>query len=589
MRFLILLLLFFIAFAKINAQSIAACDTIKLVNAVSLIGIQKAGVPYNTLVGSVVLDQKGTVLTCDSAHLFIETNFVEAFGHVHIVTNNNATVESDYMRYNGNTHLAFLKGSVQIIDGLNTLHSEDLTYNITTKVATFNNGATLQSDNTTVVSNTGTYNGKTKVAYFKGDVLVTDPKFEIVSKEMKYNTDKKITTFMDESTITIDSTIIYGKKGTYDSKKEEGVFNTRSSVSNNDQEIIANHLYYNKKTGNQTANGNVEIFDKKDNRRMLCEKVFYNDKTTLMNAEQNVEIDEYNDGRVVYAQNVQYNKRNKYMLARTKVLIFDSAQNTILSCQKIEYNLGKNYTLATGKPLIRTLIDKDSMYIRADSFFSAPSNVIDTIKNKIITSNIVADSTKEIDTKIKRTLLALGHVKMYSDSMQAQCDSMTYSQADSVFRLFKAPILWTGESQATGDTIYIITQNNKAKQLEIMVNALIVSYTKDATLYDQISGTHITGFMKNDALDEMFVDGNAESIYYNKNEKGEYLGQNKSKCAQLRIKMKEKKISRIAFYSEPEGDFIPLTGMADKDKFLPNYVWKENLKIKNKEEIIGDK
>jgi lipopolysaccharide export system protein LptA len=590
MRFYLFLFIFFIFSIGLCAQNIAPSDSIRLVRADSLIGVQKEGIPYNTLVGNVILEQKGTTLNCDSAHLFIESNYVEAFGNVSILASNGATVHCDYLRYNGNTHIAFLKNNVSIVDGTNTLQSEELTYNVITKIATYNNGATLQADNTTLNSNTGIYNGKTKDAYFKGDVLVTDPKFTVNSRELKYNTEKKYTTFLDESTINIDNTTIYGKRGTYDSKKEEGLFTTRSSVINDkdNQEIIADHLFYNKKTGIQTANGHVVINDNKENRRLLADKVYNNEITTIMKAEGNVEIDEFKDGRVIYAAYAQYTKRNKYMMAQKKVLIFDSAQNTILNCDKIEYNLDKYLMLATGKPLLRTLADKDSLFIKADSFFSAPSNVIDSIKNKLVPNVIVLDSNKQTDSTVLRTLLGIGHVKMYGDSMQAVCDSLSYSQQDSTFRLFKAPVLWTSGSQATGDTINIITENNKAKQLAIIKNAMIVNDTKDKSLYDQISGTRIDGYMDSSQLKEMFCDGNAESIYYNKNEKNEYLGQNKSKSAQLRIIMKAKKINKIIFYSDPEGEFAPLDKMPDAQKYLPNFKWLESLRPKNKLELIDN-
>src|SRR6266511_4258606 len=62
---------------------------------------------------------------------------------------------------------------------------------------------------------------------------------------------------------------------------------------------------------------------------------------------------------------------------------------------------------------------------------------------------------------------AYNHVRIYSDSLQAVGDSLFYSGEDSVFRLFKEPIVWSRDSQITGDTIYLYTQNKKPKRMYV--------------------------------------------------------------------------------------------------------------------------
>jgi len=553
----------------------------------SLVGTMLEGVPYNRLLGNVALEHNGTTLNCDSAHLYQDKNYVEAFGNVQINTASGAQISSEYLKYTGNNNMAYLKKDVVIIDGNNQLQSDDVNYNTITKIAKYTKGASLQSDNTQLTSNEGIYNGKTKDAYFKGDVVVTDAKYNVDSKEMKYNTVTKFVTFLDESTIVTENTTIQGKKGTYDAAKEIGNFNTRSTVSNDEQDITANTMHYEKKTGISNAAGNVVMNDYKNNRKLLANKTNYNEQTGYMKAFGDVILYDEKEGRTMFTETVEYYKKSKYTVATKNVLLYDSAQNSILQCNQLQFNQYLHLSLATGNPILRTLADKDSLFLRADSFFSAPANGVDTIRKFVVPNVNPIDSNEVVNDSLHITLLGLGHVIIFSDSMQAICDSMSYSQNDSIFKLFMKPILWTRANQAVGDTIWLRTVNNKLSQLNLLSNASMISDTKYGNMYDQIYGSKIDGFIVNDALDNMFVDGNAESIYFNKNDNDEYMGVNKSSSAQMKNVMKEKKVSRIVFYSLPEGTFTPIDKIAEADKKGAAFVWLEDKRPKTKYVVVG--
>jgi lipopolysaccharide export system protein LptA len=574
-------------FSSVWVSAQADTSKINYLHSDSLLGGLSGDLQFNRLIGSVRMEQNGTTLFCDSAHWYMKTNFIECFGHVVINAKNGATVNADYIKYTGNTRKAFLKDNVQIVDGANTLTSNELDYDLKTKIATYNKGATLQSEETTLISNTGVYNGFTKESVFRGDVLVNNPKYEVSSKALKYNSNTKVVTFLDLSNILTEDATIVGTNGVYDSKKEEGKFNTRSTILNDDQEITANTLYYNKQSNVQKADGNVNIYDEKHQRRLLCEHLTYNTATTALHVRENVQIDEFGQGRMVLCNFAEYIRRNKYMRAEGAVQVFDSTQQTILQCDTIQYNLEKKLMSATGHPLLRMLADKDSMFIRANQFYSAPSDSLNFLQSKIVPSNIVADSTKDNDSTVKRTLLAIGNVRLFGDSMQALADSLSHSDNDSTFRLYKKPILWASESQATADTIYLQTENKKAKHLKLIEKSMLISDTKATDLYNQISGRTIDGDIINDALDELFVDGNAQSIYFPKNDKEEFEGCNKAEAAQLRIKMKEKKVNRITFYTLPKGNMIPMNKLVAADKKLEGFIWLEEQRPKTKEDVIN--
>ena len=172
------------------------------------------------LVGDVILRQGSDTMYCDS--MFMKPgNNIEAFGNVRIVQHGGTRAESDYLRYQGNSRVAYMKGNVKITDGKNNLWTEDLTYNVGTKIGVYTQGGTLQADSTTVSSNEGNYNANTKYARFIKDVLVTDPRYEVVSGDLGYYTETKVVQFFAPSVVTSDKSVLRTSGGTYDSNNEK--------------------------------------------------------------------------------------------------------------------------------------------------------------------------------------------------------------------------------------------------------------------------------------------------------------------------------------------------------------------------------
>lgn len=88
-----------------------------------------------------------------------------------------------------------------------------------------------------------------------------------------------------------------------------------------------------------------------------------------------------------------------------------------------------------------------------------------------------AVNTSARDTSV-RYFLAFHHVRIFNDSLQAISDSLHYSTIDSTFKLFGEPIVWNGESQVTGDTIYMYTENKK-RNGSIRNNGMIINKSND--------------------------------------------------------------------------------------------------------------
>lgn len=554
---------------------------------------------FMSFLGAVVIEHDGITMTCDSAHLFSENNFVEAYGQVHLQKANGSSAHADYIKYTGNNNMAYMQGAVQIIDGNNTLNTEELNYNVKTKIGKYFKGGNLSNGETNVSSETGTYNGYSEQSWFKTNVVVTHPEYNIESRELTYNMKTKVLKLLDESTIITEKSTIYTKGGTYDSKTSQAVFTTRTTVENEDQILIGNHITYNDKKGYGKAKGDVVIIDTKNESKINCDVAEYNKLDGQGMASGHVVIEQKGGEQILTCQETRYNKKTGYAKATRQVVYIDTVQHSKLLCDVLEFNEYSQFMLATEHPKLITLADTDSLFVRADTMLSLrtrDTNFLKWIQTPGATDKNVRSfqllhvdsSWADEEENIPRLIISNRHVRMYSDSMQSICDSMSYSQTDSVFRLYKSPVMWSKNQQANADTIWIHTVNNKLSKLNLKSSAFLLSKTGFETFYDQVSGNYIDAWFENNEIQKVVVDENAESLYYAKDDDEKYLGLNRAESASITMLFKDKEVDRITMYQNPKGNFFPVDQLKESDKFLASFKLLDEQKPKNKAEILLD-
>ncbi len=497
--------------------------------------IQTDSGAINKLINNVQLRQGDTYMYCDSAYVDLAKNNMQAFSNVRIVQTDGTRVESDYLRYIGNTKKAYLRGNVALTDGKANLWSEDLYYDVGTRIGTYSQGGTLQNDTTTLSSNSGMYNARTKDARFTGEVFVTNPQYNVVSDDLGYNTRTEVVIFYGKSVVTNDQSELRTSSGTWDALQKIAHFTTRSSLQDNAQYIEADQIDYNRNTGFGMATGNVISIDTAQ-------------KLTL------------------YSGHAQYNEITKQL-----------------------------YT--TRNPVMKKMNGEDSLFIRADTFYSAPVVKIDTmaidtvqpsrtVKSKLRTQE--EDFGREEDSAVKRYFIGYHHVLIYSDSLQAICDSISYSQADSIMKLMYDPIAWSRNGQISGDTILLYTDSSRLKKIYVPNNALLVSQSgpAQAKLYDQVQGKTLTGYFEDNNIREMIVFPNAEFIHYSTDEEGAYIGVVKGESDKLRAIFEDRKISKVIPEQHPKFTMTPMQQAVGGEFRLSRFQWLIEKRPKSVQELF---
>jgi hypothetical protein len=161
-----------------------------------------------------------------------------------------------------------------------------------------------------------------------------------------------------------------------------------------------------------------------------------------------------------------------------------------------------------------------------------------------------------------------------------------YSSEDSVFRLFKDPLVFSNKSQIAGDTIYLFTKNKKAERLYVFEKGIIINKPNES-MYNQVEGRTLNGYFKGGDIDYMRVKGSpAESVYYPQDDDSAYIGMNRSKGDVIDVFFVDQAVNKVKFINNVDGTLYPLRLVPPDQKYLKNFKWQDKRRPKSKFEIF---
>jgi lipopolysaccharide export system protein LptA len=203
-------------------------------------------------------------------------------------------------------------------------------------------------------------------------------------------------------------------------------------------------------------------------------------------------------------------------------------------------------------------------------------------------STLAAKLAEPSDTARIRIIMTYHHAKLFKSDLQAKSDSMFYSASDSTIRCYVNPIIWTEGSQLSGDTVHLQMKHKKLDNMTMFPSAFIVNIEKDdSTHFNQVGGKRMRGFFKDDKLNRMFIEGNAESIYFSRDSgKMTISGMERSLSSRIRVDFKDNKATNLAFYTKPQHTYGPLDKFKEDERILKGFIWKPKERPVSKESII---
>jgi len=157
--------------------------------------------------------------------------------------------------------------------------------------------------------------------------------------------------------------------------------------------------------------------------------------------------------------------------------------------------------------------------------------------------------------------------------MQGRTDSLVFQGLDSVFNFFGRPVLWTDTTQFTADSISMSLLNRKIHAITLTHQALIVSELQ-TIYYDQIKGKEIIAQFDSSKVKDMWVLGNAESIYYTQDDQDAFIGVNQTICSKMFFIFHHGQIQLLKYYGENTSSMIPMFQANHDQMRLDGFQWR---------------
>ena len=591
-----------------------------LVSSKSAQMVDVEGASYRKVVGPARFLHNNTYLLCDTAYWNVETRIIDAWGNVSLLQEE-TVLTSDKLTYLIDEDLAQFRGSVvKLIDkDHNTLKTRHLDYNTKDSLAIFKNGASMRDkDGQIIESISGTYDSKVKKFTFTENVNMFTDSIFVKTNDLVYESDLNLATFGSSTDVWQKKNMLSSNRGWYDRGRELFFFADAVHVMSEDQEGWCDTLYFHRNTSDLEMLGNAQVTDTTRNVYALAGRIEYIDtlsKVTLTRdpavISQMEEVDGTRDTVYLGADKLvymtipmfkvdsmaveaakkrlkdldvdpvgEYRKKAAAEAAKAAATAMENDPNMMAKKAAEERRKAEEKAKAAAakteaeKKAKEPMISKDSLAL-ADSLM--PTDSLMAMDSLAVGDSLMVTDTiaplPPVDSTGIGFLEAINNVRIFKKSMQVRCDSLVYSDLDSLARLFKTPLIWQDKvRQYTADSVSLIVSDGAMEKASLMSNAFI-TIQQDDIHYNQIKGTEMLAFFDGDgSLSRFDVLGGASALFYLE-ENGVYATVNKTDSKMLSASFKNGEIQKIYYYDQPKNDGYPKAQMTNDDRSLKGFSW----------------
>ena len=579
------------------------------------------GASYRKIIGPARFLHNDTYLLCDTALWNVETKIIEAWGHVSILQEE-TVLTSDKLTYLIDDDLAQFRGSVVQLEDKdhNTLRTRYLDYNTKDSLAIFQKGGAMRDkDGQIIESENGTYDSKAKLFTFTDKVnMFTDSVF-VKTNSLRYESEKNLATFGSGTNAWQKDNMLSSDCGWYNREKEVFFFNNNVHVMSDSQEGWCDSLYFYRNTSDVEMLGNAQVTDTTRNVFALAGKIQYLDslsKVTLTREPAVITETEDQQGvkdtvylgadKLVYytlqmwevdSVAVVNAKKRLEVLEQDPVSSFrkKAAKEAAKAAEESAKN-DPNYrgkTKAKASADAKVLADvKAPADAKAPVAAKAPSDAkapMDTTALSGLTmlsdSTAVADSLGTVadsiavlppkDTTKIGFLEALKNVRIFRKDMQVVCDSLVYSDLDSLARMFLEPVIWQEKTrQYSSDSLFVAVTQGGIEKASLMGNAFI-AIKEDSLHFDQIKSTEMMAYFDDKGgLRRFDALGGASALFYLE-ENDALATVNKADSKMLSATFKEGELQRVYYFEDAKNDGYPVVQLSKEDMYLKGFKWQE--------------
>ena len=440
-----------------------------------------------------------------------------------------------------------------------------------------------QGDSLTMTCSYLEYDGSLKKAKAWGAVFLKKPDMSLQTDTLYLDRKKQIGYYNTFGKVIDSSTVLTSNKGSLFMNENKYRFTSSVKIDSPGYTVKSERLDYFTDINNAYLYGPTDIVG--EDYSIYCERGFYDLKKEKGNFQKNGKI--IYDGKIISGDSLYFEKSKEYASATNRVRIKDTMNNSIIYGHYGEVFKAKDSAIITKRAVALNIIENDSLFIHADT--------------------LIATGPQD-----NRILRGFYDVRFFKSDVKGRSDSLFLNQqtgdielvnkplTNKELQLFteedknkRNPILWFGDSQMTGNQIFLLSnlKTKKLDSLKIIGEAFIIekdSIGKDG--FNQIKGGLLNGDFIDGQLNNIEVIKNTQVIYYlYSDEDNELIGINKTICSSLDMIMINNEISDITFHINPNGEVFPDKEIDKNERKLKGFVWRHDEKPKNENDLFSEK
>ncbi|MFN5620132.1 MAG: OstA-like protein [Flavobacteriales bacterium] len=454
----------------------------------------------------------------------------------------------DAQRLIGHVHLQ-LEGTTFFCDSAYLFTNDDFD--------AFGNIRILDTSGGTVTADFLHFDRATKLATLREHVVLRDKDMTLTTGYLTYAVDSEVAIYQGGGKIvsSANKNVLTSKNGTYYGASETFHFKRQVILKNPNYVVTCDTMQYNSGSEVTYFRGPTTITG--DSTVIYCENGYYDSRKDESRFGKNARI--LDGTTLLKGDSIYYNGIANMGEVFGNVHIRDTTETMVISGDYGKHLETTKWSFVTGHALLTQGYDSDTLFMHADTLTSLP------------------------DSAGYDRVFAYHGVRFFKSDLQGVCDSLVYLQQDSTLWMFSEPIVWSAQSQVTGDTISLEMENQVLRYANVLSNAFMVSDAEasgDSIVgseekFNQIKGKRMRADFLNDALHHIRVEGNAELIYFPTDDKSgqpKTMGTNEGQCSAMLLSFENGELSRVRMEEAPKAVFKS-TKFADSPLRMKEFKW----------------
>ena len=223
---------------------------------------------------------------------------------------------------------------------------------------------------------------------------------------------------------------------------------------------------------------------------------------------------------------------------------------------------------------------------KKDTLLPEVDTIAPPLDSLAVPDSLAAEKTPAIqDTTKLRFIKGWRNARIYRTDIQARCDSLYFSQLDTLMRMYQDPVIWNdNRHQLSAESVIMQMSESSFDRANLHGNAMILSQ-EDSIHFDQIKATEMLGYFNSDnTLRRFDALGGVNAMFYMQEDS--VITILNSKQAQfMMVTFKDGVAQRLKYYESVNSDAYPIYNLPMEKQRLKGFKWRQDEQPKSRFDI----